>query len=230
MNFTDFLYYVFFTKQCPICKTPCLPQENFCEKCQSQIIFIHQINTCKICGLNNCISHKIIPMYEELITVFQYDEVSKQSILSFKFNNRKNLYKTFSKLMCDVIHQQYSHIEFDFITEVPMHKKKIVQRGYNQSALLAKSISGVFDLFHSSDLLEKTSLGIAQHTLDLSQRLANPIGLFQVNPLSTVYNQTILLIDDVFTTGSTINECAKQLKLAGAKAVYCCVIATVSHK
>lgn len=230
MSFIDFLYYIFFTKQCPVCKTACLPQENFCKQCESQIVFINQVNTCKICGLNDCVSHKIIPMYEQILTIFHYDEQSKQAIFSFKFNKRKNLYKTFSKLMCDAIEQQYGNIEFDFITEVPMHKQKLAQRGYNQSSLLAQSIANVFDVPHSSRILKKTKLGIAQHTLDLSSRLTNPVGLFLVNPLAAIHGQTILLIDDVFTTGSTINECAKQLKLAGAKTVYCCVIATVSHK
>lgn len=230
MNFMDFLYYIFFTKQCPICRTPCLPQEDFCKACESEIIFISQTNTCKICGLNDCFSHKLTPMYEQMLTIFHYDEHSKQAILSFKFDKRKNLYKIFSKLMCNAIEQQYENIEFDYITEVPMHTKKLALRGYNQSALLAQNISEVFGVTHSSRLLRKTSLGIAQHTLNLSQRLTNPIGLFATNPLATIHGKTILLIDDIFTTGSTINECAKQLKLAGAKAVYCCVIATVSHK
>ena len=108
-------------------------------------------------------------------------------------------------------------ISYDIIIPVPIHKKRKHRRGYNQTELVAKEISHQLKIKMGKDVLIKNINTKAQSELSKKERNDNIKGAFKVQNLQKIIGKKILLIDDIYTTGSTANECRKILKLAGAK-------------
>ena len=122
-------------------------------------------------------------------------------------------------------------VAFDQITCVPMRTAKEKERGYNQSALLAQELSKLLEIPVHCHLLRKCADTPAQHELKGAERRGNVFGVFEVAKPELTQGKTILLCDDVKTTGATLDECAKMLKLAGAQEVYCaCIAVTRKNK
>lgn len=110
--------------------------------------------------------------------------------------------------------------EINYIIPVPLHKIKKVQRGYNQSSYIAKGISRVTGIPSSEKVLYRVKNTSSQTFMNLQQREENIKNAFRIKSTELVRGKNILLVDDVITTGSTINECAKMLKNCGAHKIY----------
>jgi ComF family protein len=108
-----------------------------------------------------------------------------------------------------------------------MHKSKLRKKGYNHAALLAKKASKLLNKACEFDILEKKRDTIRQAKLSENERRINLTGAFSIHSeqMHKLKNKNILVVDDVITTGATIEECAKTLKIAGAKSVYALAIA-----
>jgi ComF family protein len=117
--------------------------------------------------------------------------------------------------------------KMDFIVPVPIHGKRLQWRGYNQTILLANELSRETSIRTIPDLLIKNKNTAAQTTLRSNKRKVNLKSAFSINEKYTdlIENSNIMITDDVFTTGSTANECAKVLKKHGAKKVFVLTIA-----
>ena len=105
--------------------------------------------------------------------------------------------------------------KYDIILIVPISKQRKKSRGYNQSEILAKEIAKILQIKVNSKILIKTKNIIAQSTLKKEQRQKNVIGAYKVKNIEKIRNKKILIFDDIYTTGSTVNECAKVLVQAG---------------
>ena len=102
---------------------------------------------------------------------------------------------------------------------VPISKARFKNRGYNQSSLLAKEFAKIFNLNLEEKVLIKIRNNPRQSTLSQEGRILNTQGVYKINKSAKIINKNVLILDDVFTTGSTCNECAKVLKESGAKLV-----------
>ena len=118
----------------------------------------------------------------------------------------KNMQKSFEKLK-----------KYDIIIIVPISRQRKKERGYNQSELIAKEISRIIEVPIARKILKKNKNTVSQSTLNKKQREENAKGVFEVKNASEIFNKKILIIDDVYTTGSTVNECANILIQAGTK-------------
>jgi len=164
--------------------------------------------------------------YDGVICVYQYNSVVKRSIIRYKFYNRSSYYRTFGKILADRIRKTVKIGEFDLIISVPLHKNRERKRGYNQSLLISKVLSKELGLREASSLLIRLKDTGSQSLLNRKDRLENLKGAFKVCSEDAVRNKNILLVADVMNTGSTIDECSKVLKKAGAAKVVAAVIAT----
>jgi ComF family protein len=145
-----------------------------------------------------------------------------------KFKSNPRLAQTMGNLICEELMQYQPLPEFDFIIPVPMHPKKKRQRGYNQAELVAKEAAGILNKEVHTDILLKTQNTRPQIQLKREERLRNLESAFTINNNTVTkknLNRHILLVDDVLTTGTTINTCAKILKDNGFSYVYALVIA-----
>lgn len=103
---------------------------------------------------------------------------------------------------------------YDILISVPISKRRLKERGYNQSELIGRELSKKLKKEYAKNILYKTKNTIAQSTLNKEQREENAKGVYEIKNLQKVYNKKILLIDDIYTTGSTVNECSRILRQA----------------
>lgn len=179
--------------------------------------------TCEICGGDapgggvcfDCQQKK--PIFHQAIAAFSYETMAK-SIERFKFQGVGHDGQPLGRLMGKYLSEQYPHWinEVDLMTEVPLHTKKIGERGYNQSSLLCKSLAEATGIAYVAGLLERIKYTAPQSTLTAQERKVNLHGVFRSKDC---VGKIILLVDDIFTTGSTATECSRALYRAGAKEV-----------
>lgn len=200
-------------------KALCFLQKPACNICFSPFEF--HVADDAICG--SCAQNR--PEYFKAISVLKYDEFSGKLISNFKYFDQTHLTKYFSKIMNEAA--QHVLPDIDYIAPVPLHKFKIIKRKYNQSALLAKQIAFLNNKKLLLNLLIRSKNSKAQAGLQKNQRLKNVVGIFRINQkfLDKVKDKNILLIDDVITTGATVNQCAKVLKKSGVNRVYVLTLA-----
>ena len=129
------------------------------------------------------------------------------------------MYSFFVERMSLFIKQGFSDVDFDIITYVPLHSLRKFQRGYNQSYLLARKISEILNIPLADNILGAKFRFKTQHSTSLKLRFDNVKNKYFCK--YKLNGKTVLLVDDIKTTGATLNECAKQLMISGANKVYC---------
>lgn len=181
-------------QQCVVCGTPITGEGDYCDRCKSTKMW-----------------------FEWNRSPLVYDGLAKKMVLDFKYQNKRYLSHTLGKMMVDKFLEENANI--DLICYVPMTKKEKKQRGFNQSLLMAKDISSRLKIPYA-DILCKDRETKVQKKLNAKERAENLKNAFSVQNNILCVDKNILLIDDVFTTGSTSNECSKMLIKAKAKKVY----------
>ncbi len=207
-NFIEKILDLIFPPVCGICNKEI--NTYLCGKCEKEINKI-------TCVGENRYDNKYFSTHMYL---FKYEGIIRNKIISYKFNDKPYLYKTF----CEIFVKNKKVCEFlkkyDIIISVPMYKKKKNQRGYNQSELIAKETAKkVENIEYRNDILIKIRNTAKQSSLNKEQRKENLKNAYVVNNNEYILNKNILIFDDIYTTGSTANECAKTLIEAGAKDV-----------
>lgn len=164
--------------------------------------------------------------YDGVVCVCEYKGIIKDALLRFKFSNKPAYYRTFAGLLGKKIKEMTEWQKFDIIISVPLHPVRERTRGYNQSHLISRALSRELSIKDESRLLSRVKNTDSQSLLQRYDRLINVKDAFKVNDTSKIEGRAILLIDDVLTTGTTLNECSKVLKQAGAKKIVAAVIAS----
>ena len=165
-----------------------------------------------------------------LASPFLYKDNIRLAIHRFKFRNETELAVFFGKEVAQCVAKEFGDVKFDVVTCVPQTKRKRRKRGFNQSALLAKRVAAELSLPFNELLLFKTRETADQHDMRGKDRLKNLKNAFTAENEDAVRGKTILLCDDIKTTGATLNECRKALFRAGAAAVCCTTIAVTPEK
>ena len=213
-----------FPKRCIFCNTPVYSGQPYCEQCISLIPFAREI--CPVCGKNPCICGRKQLAFSGVSAVFFYELGAENAIRQLKFHERVSYaaplanYLYYKLLQCDF------YPEVDVIIPVPMSKKAEHERGYNQSVLLAKGLAKKSGIPVCTEVLIKMKDTKKQHDLGQRERQENLKGAFQVFNPHLVAGKTVLLCDDVYTTGATFDECARTLLAFGAAKVFCIAVAT----
>lgn len=169
--------------------------------------------------------------YDKHMYLFKYEGTIRQKIIDYKFNEKSYLYKMFEKIIlndkkvCDFIKC------YDIIIPVPIHYKRKMERGYNQTELIVeeicKDINKVSDksLKVNKKLVIKNKNTVRQSSLNREQRNENIKDAYSLNVNENIKNKKILIFDDIYTTGSTVNECAKVIKKLEPKEISVLTIA-----
>jgi ComF family protein len=147
----------------------------------------------------------------------------QQAIHALKYNNTPSLAQPLGERLAECLAQLNWSV--DMIVPVPLHTSRIKERGYNQSQVLGAHVAAHHNLPLVPDAIARWRLTTTQVGLTAVQRRANVSGAFRANP-ALVANQTLLLIDDVFTTGATLQACAQASLDSGAKAAYSLTVTT----
>jgi len=190
---------------------PQLILEPRCKKCGKQI-FDATKEYCYDCA-------HFVHAFDAGRGLFLYQEPLKSAVMRFKFNGRKEYGRYLGRLMQNHSIAFISHIRPDVIIPVPIHKKKFYIRGYNQAEILAKEMSRGLSIPIRTDLVLRKKFTKAQKELGKKERKKNLEKAFLFKE-DVVYYPCVLLIDDIYTTGSTVHAIAKGLKDRGVKKVY----------
>lgn len=146
-----------------------------------------------------------------LISLFKYEKI-RSKILRFKFYNSPYMYNYFADLILNNDKIVSLIKKFDIIIPIPMYKKKMQERGYNQTELIANKIGKELNIKVRTNILVKTKNTKTQSLLKYKDRINNLKDSFEVRNVKSLENKNVLLIDDIYTTGSTIIECCRSLK------------------
>ncbi len=218
---------VVFPERCIFCNDTIPPLTLSCDTCRAQV---HPIAPplCAFCGMNRehceCRHHR--HRFDRIVAPFYCDNETAvhRGILRLKRHDDPLAIRFFAEQMAAVVRREYGEECPDAVTFVPMTAADIREREYNQGKLLAKALAKQLQLPLLS-ALTKCYATKPQKKLNAVQRAGNVLGAFTVNPQVNVAGKTLLLVDDVFTTGATVDECAKMLKLYGARRVLCATAA-----
>ena len=168
------------------------------------------------------------PVYDRARAALRYDDGSRGVILRFKHADRTDIVQTFGRLMTQAGQELFD--ESDLIVPVPLHRWRLLQRGYNQAAMLAHTLRRATGIAMVPDAIQRTLATVSQQGLSGDQRLRNiTSSAFRLHPWhrSKIADKRVLLIDDVLTTGATITACTRVLRAGGAHSVNILTLARV---
>jgi len=155
-----------------------------------------------------------------------YDKVLKKCIHLFKYYGEKKLAKPLGKLMVDsLVKNDEFKRKIDLIIPVPLHRNDLKKRGFNQSVLLGKVTGDYLSIPVRENVLVKKKLTPFQVNLSKKERKINILRAFSVEKPEEIKGKNILILDDVFTTGATVEECTKELMKARAKNIFVLTLA-----
>jgi ComF family protein len=229
----DALVSVFFPAGCRICERLLLTASRIpiCKECLSSFERLPAI-ICETCGrplpfLAKRDSQPLLcPACQDKTYAFDrarsfavYKDALVQAILLLKFEQIAPLGAWFADRLADVVSNGGNALATDVVVPVPLHRQRERERGYNQAALISKPLSRRLRLPHKAVLLMRTRARPDKRILSLEERWESVRGAFATRPGSQVDNLRVLLVDDVLTTGATLDACARALCEAGAKSV-----------
>ncbi|HPF46120.1 MAG: ComF family protein [Alphaproteobacteria bacterium] len=220
--------------KCLNCSARVDSAQNICPDCWKKLHFLSGPK-CSCCGYpfeielandfrdlgeNLCAAcQKKERAFDRAVSALRYDDDSRKMVIGFKHHDKPEFAGYFTKLMLQAGKELFENA--DLIMPVPLHKHRQFSRRYNQSALLSRNLAKALSLKHDPKILVRIKNTPPQQG-NLKRRAKNVIGAFKVVPerKNDIKNKNILLIDDVYTTGATTENCAKALKKAGAQKVF----------
>lgn len=221
--FIDFL----FPRRCPVCDDIVMPKGRLiCPECLKKLSFVKN-PVCKKCGKEvistdtefcfDCIRHK--RTFEYGRGLVNYEENTRQSMAKIKYRNKREYLDFYGEAICVRYHTIIRRMDADVLVPVPVHPSRKRERGFNQAELLARRIGERLGIPVCPDMLIRNKKTMPQKGLDPVGRLKNLEEAFSAGKLLKGV-EGVILVDDIYTTGSTIEACTRALKRAGIKRVY----------
>jgi ComF family protein len=209
--------------RCSGCGTIVDDVDSFCASCWSKLEFLGaggcsrcglplQATDAEICGV--CLARP--PRLDRIRSAVAYDEISRSIAIRLKYGRKVALARTMSRYMCAVLGDLPADAVF---VPVPLHRSRLWRRGFNQSAIVARDLSRRTGAPVAVDALERVRPTPPLKGLNTRQRRRTVAGAFRARAGMELRGRTVVLVDDVLTTGSTANACARVLKRAGAQRV-----------
>ena len=211
---------------CPLCDKILAKNERICTNCESKLVYIFEPK-CKKCGKEledeekeycfDCCAKK--HYFKTGIAAFKYSSMISKSIYKFKYHNRRSYAVFYGDAISKVYGSEILRWNCDVIIPVPIHYKRRVKRGYNQAELIAREIGNKLGIPVDGKYLFRTSKTKPMKELDKTSRKKNVEKAFKIYRNVVEYKK-IILVDDIYTTGNTLDACSKVLLEAGAREIY----------
>jgi ComF family protein len=203
-------------------------QQGFCSKCLSEIHWIES-PYCSVCGIpfiskeveshpcGACVTHrKYFTMARALGT---YEGSLQEAIHHWKYEGKTNLTPFFAEWLAEGLKRYWEPDSLDLLIPVPLHTQRLRERGFNQALVLVKELSRRTGIPYRKTTLQKKKPTVPQVNLSGAERGKGLRGAFHVIGKEELVGKSALLVDDVYTTGATVNECSRVLRRGGAKRV-----------
>jgi len=194
-------------------RLPFLPTTGCCRRCGRDVPGLDREFICE-----DCRTHR--PHFDRVASALRFEDVARQMMLDFKFNRHLWLRDDFVDWLEGIARAWFKVDEIGFVLPVPTTLLHRADRGFNQCDYLAKALARRLGCPCSGHALRRTGSPKRQGGLGEEERRTNVVGTFEVVRPQKVAGKTLLLVDDIMTTGSTLSECARTLKAAGAGKVW----------
>lgn len=224
----DFLLDCFFPRRCPVCDCVLKSGEKICRKCENELKWIKGPR-CFRCGkpveeeteyCYDCSREEF--HYIRGFSLWLYEGAAKKSVAAFKYKGRQEYAAFYGEELKKTYGEVLKRLRFDRIIPVPVHREKKRLRGYNQAELIARELSGILQVPMEEKALIRIRSTKPQKGLSPREREKNLRKAFRFDPERCRGGRPgrVLLVDDIYTTGSTIEACTISLLAAGVKEVY----------
>ena len=223
-------------RRCEICgKTADRPGRHVCADCLNRLPFVPTDGCCRRCGraaekldgeflCEDCRVHR--PSFDRTASALSFEGEARELVNGFKFDRRKLWLRTdFADWLEAVARVRFNVDEVDVVVPMPSTWLHRLDRGYNQCDYLASVLAKRLDKPYVRQALRRVGMPKKQGVLSEEERRTNVLGTFSVRRPETVCGKTVLVVDDIMTTGSTLSACAAELKRAGAVRVWCVTLA-----
>lgn len=222
---------VIYPRHCPVChdivkKKNWISFPKICEDCRRELSYVCEPK-CKKCGkeaeteeteyCTDCKKH--IHNYDTGVAVWNYRGKIKESVYQFKYANKREYADFYIEELLKYYREEILKWHADAIIPIPLHKIKQRKRGFNQAEVLGKKISRELEIPIKTKVLIRNRKTLPQKELSYIERRKNLKNAFKIGK-NSVELKKVILIDDIYTTGSTIDEASKILKAAGVKKIY----------
>lgn len=214
---------------CVVCAATVEPAEYLCDACDDKITRIVP-PFCARCSepfegaidhefrCANCAQREM--NFEAAVSAYRSRGIVRHILLDFKYGRQIHLRHLIGRWLCAAMKDERLRAQtFDILVPVPLHPARERQRGFNQAELLAQLLSAHMSIKHMS-ILQRLRYTTTQTAFDRAERMENLRNAFRLRPNADVRGLRVLLVDDVLTTGSTLSECARVLKRAGARSTF----------
>lgn len=223
----SFFIDLLFPRRCPVCDGIVMPRGRLiCPECLKKLSFVKN-PVCKKCGKEvisdiaefcfDCVRHRRTFEYGRALV--NYEEHAARSMAKIKYKNKREYLDFYGEAVCLRYEKLIRRMDAQVLVPVPVHPARKRERGFNQAELLANRIGNRLEIPVCPDMLVRNKKTMPQKGLDPSGRLKNLEEAFSAGkPFDGV--EGVILVDDIYTTGSTIEACTRALKKAGIKRVY----------
>ena len=227
-TFRSLIPQLIYPRRCPVCDGVFYLSEKdpFHPECLKKLSFV-QSPFCFRCGrglrdpgaefCSDCIKRR--RSFVRNVAALHYNEAAKESVSRFKYRGRQSYAAAYAEAIWQTRREEIQSFHADALIPVPIHRERLIKRGYNQAELLAEALSGLSGIPLRRDVLFRRRNTEAQKALGPEARVRNLSGAFTANGLAKSL-KTVILVDDIYTTGSTMEACTRALLSAGAEAVY----------
>ena len=233
----QWLLSVLFPRRCPVCEEIVSPRGALiCPDCERQLHFLTE-PTCQICGreiladdaelCESCKRHRFL--FKRSIALVAYDDVAARSISRIKYTGAREFLDYYGR---EAVHRrgdELRRMQIDAIVPVPVHPSRKRKRGYNQATVLAEVMGAELGVPVYEAALYRRKKTAASKELNAAERLKNLMSAFYAGPIPQDLRR-VLLVDDIFTTGATMESCTRTLLAAGVEEVYCFALAIRSER
>lgn len=222
----SFLLDLLYPPRCPVCDGILPWREKICPECRQKLPYVPG-KRCRKCGkpvedfeilCDDC--RKTPHSYDEGRGVFLYNDVMKQTMIRLKYKHRREYGRTLGELVFEAERTAVMRWRPEAVVPVPIHRKKLDTRGYNQAEEIARPIAEAAGVPLLTDLLIRTRQTEAMKSLSPEERRQNLTGAFALGKETKKLPERVILVDDIYTTGATIDACAQVLKQAGTRHVF----------
>ena len=224
-----------FPRICPVCRSASDREgRHLCSRCLAAID-LHSGAVCSRCGAmpEGAVGRDYLcsdcrdapPAFDIARSAAHFSGPAREMILSFKYGGATWLRDDLADLLEGCVRARFDSEAIDAIVPVPLHPARLRKRAYNQAALLAEALAARIGADYRPEILRRDRATATQTRLGAARRKLNVRGAFSAAHPEWAAGRTVLVVDDVMTTGATLDECARVLKFAGAVRVWCATVA-----
>ena len=217
MRLYHFLMSLLFPPRCVLCRK--LLDKNETDLCRN----------CRIGVPEYCNLKRKLQFLDSFAAVWYYEDNVRSSLLRYKFHGARSYASSYGRFLGMKLQEEYSE-GFDILTWVPVSRLRKFRRGYDQVELLARSLGRELNMVPVCTLKKIRHNRQQSRINDSAVRRANVLGAYRIIDPEVIAGKRVLLLDDIFTTGATVGECARMLRTAGAKEVHCAAVAAARKR